>query len=169
MTDMEKQQVTMIKPDFGFSDDVMQKTIDTFQRVLSDEHVFYMKLRNYHWNVTGPTFIALHELFEEQYTELSETIDEIAERVRSYGARSLGSMAEMLEHARLAEAAPGAMPTAREMVADLVADHEAMVRYLTADAELMDDTDDLGAEDFLIGLLQWHQKQGWLLRAHLEG
>ncbi len=168
MTDMQKDSAKLIKPDLGMNDDAIQKTVDTLQKFLADESVLYQKLRNYHWNLTGPQFISLHQLFEEQYTELAETIDDIAERIRSYGARAIGTLKEMLEHTRLDEQ-PGNLPPARDMVAQLVADHETLVRHYRAAIEAMDDIDNIGEEDLFTGLLQDHQKKAWLLRAHLEG
>lgn len=164
---METEQINLIKPDLGLSEDTTTNVVNILQRVLADEHVLYMKLRNYHWNVTGPTFRALHLLFEEQYTQVSTTIDTIAERVRSYGVFALGTMQAMIEHARLEES-PN-QPSARTMVANLVADHETMVRHLREDIDAVDDVNDDGAEDFLTGLLQTHQSMAWMLRTYLEG
>jgi starvation-inducible DNA-binding protein len=168
MADLEKDQVKMVKPNIGLNDEVVEKTVNVLQKLLADETVLYMQLRNYHWNVTGPNFIQFHQLFEEQYNALPDVIDNIAERIRSYGVAALGTLTEILEHARLTEA-PGELPTAREMVENLVESHETIIRYLRDDIEVMDDIDNDGEEDQLIGLVQDHQKQAWLLRAHLEG
>lgn len=158
-----------LTPQLGLSDEVRLGLADMFKRLLADEMVLYTKLRNYHWNVTGPTFAMLHELFEEQYTELADVIDDIAERIRQYGVMAPGTLAEFQQLARLSEH-PGEYPDARTMVANLVADHEALVRTLREDEETMDDDyEDVGAQDFVTGLLQRHQKMAWLLRAHLEG
>jgi starvation-inducible DNA-binding protein len=168
MTDMQKDSVELIKPDLGLSDSAIQKTVETLQAFLADESVLYQKLRNYHWNVTGTQFISLHELFEAQYTELADVIDDLAERIRSYGARAIGTLKEILETTRLDEQV-GTHPTAREMIAHLVADHETLIRHYRAAIEDMDDVDNVGEEDLFTGLLQNHQKKAWLLRAHLEG
>ncbi|MFW5748481.1 MAG: Dps family protein [Chloroflexota bacterium] len=165
MTDMEKSNIT---PHLGLDSDAMEKTVDAFVGFLADEHVLYMKLRNYHWNVTGPYFKMLHELFEEQYTTLANTIDEIAERVRTYGIFTPGTMQEMINTARLQEASPGEFPSARAMVNNLVNDHEMIIRNLREAIDLMDDIDNDGAEDYFIGLLQTHQEMAWMLRAHLQ-
>lgn len=161
------KQVTPIKPDLGLSDDAIKKSIDTLHKVLADEHVLYMRLRNYHWNVSGPQFKSLHELFEEQYDEINNEIDDIAERVRTYGGHTMGTLQEMLDNARLEET-PGNYPPARDMISHLVSDHEAMVRYLRDAIEEMDDIDNVGAEDYFTGLMQKHQNMAWMLRAHLE-
>lgn len=136
--------------------------------ILADQHVLYVKTRSFHWNVTGPQFSVLHALFEKQYDALAEAIDETAERIRALGAPSPGSMAEFLKAARLKEHI-GRAPNAHAMLETLLADHEAMARQLRADADrCAGELNDASTNDFLIGLLQEHEKTAWMLRAHLE-
>ncbi len=166
---MANNIVKTIKVNDGLNEEAQKGVVELFKRTLADQHVLFMKMRNYHWNITGPQFIALHELIEEQYDQVAEAIDDTAERIRQYGDFAPGTLAEMLEMTRLTEE-PGAVPTAREMVANLVADHEAVIRQLREDADTIDDEyDDVAAEDYYINLMQDHQKMAWLLRAHLEG
>lgn len=165
MTDITAPQV---KLDLGLSDDARHVVINVLKTLLADEFVLYTKLRNYHWNVTGPHFKALHALFEEQYDDLAEIIDETAERIRQFGEMSPGTMAEFLQAARLTEQ-PGIYPDWQTMVSSAQADHEALVRALREDIETIDDdADEVGVEDLLTGFLQQHQKMAWMLRAHLE-
>jgi len=154
-------------PDLGLDADAVEGITHIFKTLLADEYVLYTKLRHFHWNVTGPQFRSLHQLFEEQYTALETTIDQTAERLRSYGPYAPGTMAQFLEMTRLQE--QGGVPTAQEMVQELAADHEHMVRLLRDDIDNADDYDDDGAEDFLTGLLQAHQEQAWMLRTFLQG
>ena len=143
--------------------------VDLLKYALADQHVLFMKMRNYHWNVTGPQFQPLHALIENQYDQIAAVIDDTAERIRQYGAFAPGTLKEMLELTRLSEE-PGFVPTAREMVANLVADHEAIIRQLREDTKAAGDTyGDTSVEDYFIRLVQDHQKMAWLLRAHLEG
>jgi starvation-inducible DNA-binding protein len=128
-----------------------------------------MRMRNYHWNVTGPQFQSIHVLIENQYTALEAAIDETAERIRQYGAFAPGTFKEMLELTGMLEE-PGVIPTGREMVANLVADHEATIRFLRDGAAAADEQfNDLSVNDYFTRLVQDHQKMAWLLRAHLEG
>jgi starvation-inducible DNA-binding protein len=157
----------ILKPNIGLDEEVMSSVVQILQTVLSDEMVLYTKLRNYHWNVTGQSFAPLHALFEAQYTQLEATIDELAERVRMYGAHALGTMSAFIKTARLQEG-DGTLPDTNGMVANLLNDHEAMIRNLRNDVESLDDLDDVGAEDMLTGLLQDHQKMAWFLRTYLE-
>lgn len=159
----------VIAPNVGMSDEQRQSITDMLKRTLADQHILYMKLRNYHWNVTGPQFHALHELFEEQYDELAEAIDETAERIRQYGTFAPGTFQEMLEYARLSEQ-PGDVPAAREMVENLVADHETFIRQLREDTDVVGgQLDDVAIEDYYTQMIQDHQEMAWMLRAFLEG
>ena len=136
-------------------------------RLLADEHVLYVKTRNFHWNVTGLDFGALHELFEKQYDALADSIDEIAERIRMLGGVAPGSMKEFLKLARLDEQ-PGGKLEAGKMIAALLSDHETVIRALREAIEVADGAGDAGTNDFLTGLLEDHEKTAWMLRAHLE-
>lgn len=159
---------TTIIPEIGLSDTARIGVVDSLRTVLADEHVIYMRLRNYHWNVTGPSFHALHEMYEEQYQALEQVIDEVAERIRTYGEFAPGTMNEFIQTARLKETA--AYPDAETMTVELAAFHETMVRNLRADiSRVSGEFQDVGAEDFLTGLLQKHQEFAWMLRAFLQG
>lgn len=155
-----------MKPNLGLSSKARDAVIGSLAVLLADEHVLYVKTRNFHWNVTGPHFGALHAFFEKQYDELAETIDEIAERILSLGGTAPGSMAAFLKLARLSEDT-GKPPKDLEMIAVLLADNEAVVRELRGAIELAGKQGDEGTADFLTGLLEGHEKAAWMLRAHL--
>jgi len=91
--------------------------------VLSNQMVLYTKTRKFHWNVSGDSFMELHKLFEKQYKQLEEAIDETAERIAKLGYKAIGTMQEFIEHATLKEA-PGKNPTQKEMLKELLTDHE---------------------------------------------
>lgn len=152
----------------GLSDPQRSGVSQILSALLADEHVLYIKTRNYHWNVVGPQFNDFHKFFEGQYEQISEVIDEVAERIRSLGGKSPGTMAEFLKAARLKEA-PGELPNARTMVSNLLADHESIIRNLRLDlANCGDKYGDAGTNDFLTGLMEGHEKMAWMLRSFLE-
>lgn len=135
--------------------------------LLADEHVLYIKLRNYHWNVTGAHFKPLHELFEEQYTALAEHIDDIAERIRILGFLTPGSMDEFKRMSRLEETSH-LNGDAQKMLENLLLDHEAIIQILRHDLEVADkEHNDMVTSDFLTGLMEAHEKMAWMIRAHL--
>jgi starvation-inducible DNA-binding protein len=149
----------------GILEENRSQTIDILNQLIADEHVLYIKTRNYHWNVTGSNFSELHAFFESQYTDLADSIDEIAERARMLGGFPIGSMAEFLELTRLKESANPSM-TAAEMIADLLADHESIISNLRLSLNVvLDEYQDAGTSDFLTGLMQQHEKMAWMLRS----
>src|SRR5262245_14675101 len=157
-----------MKPKIGIADDMRKGVVELLSTVLADEYVLYTKTRNYHWNVEGMQFNDLHKFFEAQYEALDDIIDEVAERARALDGRALGTLAEFAKHARLKER-PGDVPEARGMLADLLVDHEALVRQLRDDLDIaMEKHKDAGTSDFLTGLMEKHEKMAWMLRAFLQ-
>jgi starvation-inducible DNA-binding protein len=151
----------------GVPDENRQKVVAILNTVLADEFLLYTKTRNYHWNVTGPQFNDLHKFFESLYEALDEVIDEVAERTRALDGRAFGTLEEFRAKARLGEK-PGAVPAARDMLATLLTDHEALIRTLREDIETVNDRlRDVGTADFLTGLLEKHEKTAWMLRSFL--
>ncbi len=152
----------------GIDDENIQGVATILNRVLADEHIIYIKSRNYHWNIVGPRFQPLHAFLEEQYDELEEIIDELAERVRTIGASAIGTMTEFIQHATLSEQ-PGDYPDENGMLSNLLNDHETVIRALRKDLRVCDQQhDDMGSSDFLTGLMQKHEKMAWMLRSFLD-
>jgi len=158
-----------MKPEIGLQEREREAVVQVLNALLADEYLLYTKTRNYHWNVRGPQFNDLHRFFEKQYEDLDEIVDEVAERARTLNGMALGTMTEFLEQARLKEAS-GQYPEARDMIASLLADHEALIRQLRGDLVIcLDKHRDAGTSDFLTGLMERHEKTAWMLRAFLEG
>lgn len=154
--------------EIGLDDRQRQAVVGILNRVLSDTYVLLVKTRNYHWNVTGQNFSELHKLFEEQYEALNESADEVAERARALGGWPLGTMSEWVKNASLKEK-EGDIPTWQEMLANLLRDHEQVIRNLRKDVDATaSDYNDAGTSDFLTGLMEAHEKMAWMLRAYFE-
>lgn len=135
--------------------------------VLADEQLLYTKTRNFHWNVVGLQFKQLHELWEEHYQQMQQLADEVAERARMLGGNAIGTFAEFQEATRLSES-PGEIPTAENMIAQLVEDHETFITHLRKDIDAaMEDYGDQGTGDLLIGVLRAHEKMTWMLRSFI--
>ena len=142
--------------------------IEILNNTLCDEYILFTKTRNYHWNVVGPDFGERHKFFQEQYEAIDEIIDEVAERVRQLNGMSLGTLSEFIQHGRIKEN-PGEHPDDRIMISNLLTDHEQIIRKLRTDADKCDDEyHDMGTNDFLIGIMEKHEKMAWMLRAHTE-
>jgi starvation-inducible DNA-binding protein len=154
-------------PNLGLDEKVRVQVVDLLNHRLSDNFVLYTKTLNYHWNVTGPEFIQIHLLLEEQYGELAEANDEIAERVRKIGGVAFGTLDEFKQNSAIEEQ-PGRIPEWQDMVQCLVDDHEAVIRQLRKDADTTDRLGDTFTNDFVIALAHDHETMAWKLRAHLE-
>lgn len=134
--------------------------------LLADEHVLYVKTRNFHWNVQGMHFHSLHLFFEDQYNELADMIDEIAERTRSLGHFALGTMKDFLEITRLLES--NEVGNEKTMLNNLLNDHETLIRELRNDQAKANELHDPGTGDFLTAVMEKHEKMAWMIRAHLD-
>lgn len=153
----------------GIQQSKREGVAEMLKHLLADEHVLYIKLRNYHWNVRGIHFQQLHAFFEEQYTALAVSIDDIAERIRSLGFFAPGSMEEFRGYARLKET-QHLNGHAGQMLENLLHDHEAIIQTLRKDqGAAMEQYEDAGTQDFLIALMEAHEKHAWMVRAHLAG
>jgi starvation-inducible DNA-binding protein len=134
-------------------------------RLLADSYTLYLKTHNYHWNVTGPMFNTLHQMFEDQYTELAAAVDEIAERIRALGVLSPGSYREFSELTEIEE--DQEVPTAEQMIANLVTGQETVARTARSIFPLVDKASDEPTADLLTQRMQVHEKNAWMLRSML--
>lgn len=157
----------MDKANLGLAPNSRQKVIDTLSDIISDQYVLYTKTRNYHWNVTGEDFAQYHKLFEDQYSAIDQDIDDVAERIRALGGKTAGTLTEFLKSATLKEH-PGKYPAAKVMIANLLADHETVIRSLRKGIDICGNAGDAGTEDFLTQLMEKHEKTAWMLRATLD-
>ena len=135
--------------------------------VLADQHVLYIKMRSFHWNLVGERFYTLHEFYEKQYTELEKSIDETAERIRQLGGVAPGSMSEFLDLSSLNEAA-GELIEGEDSIVALVGDHEKVIRNLREYIGFVEDKGDMGTADFMTSLLQSHEEMAWMLRSFVR-
>lgn len=141
------------------------KVAEALSQVQADTFTLYLKTHNFHWNVIGPMFHTLHLMFEEQYNELWQAADVIAERIRALGCNAPGSYREFSKLTCLRE--PEAVPSATDMVADLLRDHETCARTARWALSVARTAVDSPTEDLLTHRLMAHQKATWMLRSLL--
>lgn len=159
----------MRRLNIGLSEEQRQGVIELLNRDLSDAYLLLIKTKKYHWDVVGPQFRSLHELWEEHYQALTENIDAIAERIRTLGGYPVGTAQGFLEHSSIEEHS-GDIPMATEMVSRLVNDHEQIIRNLREHVDQTAETfHDQGTSDFLTGLMEQHEEMAWMLRSFIEG
>jgi starvation-inducible DNA-binding protein len=157
-----------MQPQIGISSKNLKGVASLLSVVLADAVVLYTKTRKFHWNVKGESFMELHLLFEKQYNELEEAIDEIAERINKLGEPTIGTMKEFQDLTHLKEA-PGEYPSRKEMIKELLADHESIIVALRKDIDkCQDEFKDAGTTDFLTNLMEGHETNAWKLRRYLD-
>jgi starvation-inducible DNA-binding protein len=163
----EKNTATMeMKVNIGIDESDRKTIAEQLSRVLADTYMLYLKTHNYHWNVTGELFHSLHEQFEEQYTELAEAVDEIAERIRALGYKAPGSFREFQELTSIEEETDH--PEAMEMVRRLALGNEQILRTARQALKPANEAEDEATLDLLTQRLHVHSKTAWMLRSHLE-
>ena len=161
---MSKQTATVV--DIGIQQDDRAEIARGVSRVLADSYTLYLKTHNYHWNVTGPMFTTLHQMFEGQYTERATAVDEIAERIRALGLRAPGSYREFGELSAIKEEAGD--PDALAMVAQLAEDHATVARTAREVFRIAEAANDEVTTDLLVQRMQVHEKTAWMLRSLLD-
>ncbi|MFO8237733.1 MAG: Dps family protein [Prochlorococcaceae cyanobacterium] len=158
--------VTAPPIDIGIPEAQRQKIAEGLGHVLADSTVLYAKTHGFHWNVTGPMFNTLHLMFMEQYTELWNALDEIAERIRAlgcpapFGGSTYSGLSSVPE--------THGIPTALKMVRELVEGHEAVARTIRGVFAVAEEANDQPTADMLTQRLQIHEKTAWMLRSLLE-
>jgi starvation-inducible DNA-binding protein len=152
--------------DIGISAESRARIADGLSRLLADSYTLYLKTHNYHWNVTGPLFNTLHTMFEQQYTELATAVDEIAERIRALGHPAPGSYKAFAVLTAVQE--EDGVPSAEEMLRQLVIGQETVVRTAREVFPLADEARDEPTADLLTQRMQLHEKNAWMLRSMLE-
>jgi starvation-inducible DNA-binding protein len=146
--------------------EVTERIAEGLGKLLADTYVLYLKTHNFHWNVTGPQFHALHLTFELQYADLSVAADEIAERIRALGFPAPGTFTA---YARLASVPEQeGVPRAQEMIRLLIADQETVVRTARSLLPLVERAADVATGDLLARRIQIHEKAAWILRSQLN-
>ncbi|MBV6422625.1 MAG: DNA protection during starvation protein 2 [Steroidobacteraceae bacterium] len=152
--------------DIGIAPRDREKIADGLAHVLADTYTLYLKTHAFHWNVEGPMFNTLHLMFMEQYTELWNALDQIAERIRALGFPAPGTYAEFARLTSIEER-PG-VPEAMEMVRRLVKGHEAVARTVRSGFPAAEKGGDEATVDLLTQRLQIHEKTAWMLRSLLQ-
>ena len=151
--------------DIGITEQDRVSIAQGLSRLLADTYTLYLKTHNFHWNVTGPMFNTLHQMFEQQYVELAAAVDEIAERIRALGVVAPGSYKQFAELTAIKEEV--GVPSAEAMIAQLVGDQETLVRTARDVFGLAEEARDEPSADLLTQRMQVHEKTAWMLRSML--
>lgn len=149
--------------DIGIEDSIRIEIAQQLKVLLADSYTLYLQTHNFHWNVTGPQFRELHLMFEEQYTELSTAVDEIAERIRTLGVIAPGTYRAFSQLTGLTEQ-EGDL-SASDMVEVLGAHHQQVVQTCRAALKLAQKGDDESSAALISDRMRVHEKSAWMLRS----
>jgi len=152
--------------DIGINKKEREKIANGLSHLLADSYTLYLKTHNFHWNVTGPMFNTLHVMFMDQYTELWNALDTIAERIRALGFPAPGTYREFAKLTVIKES--DGVPNATEMIKQLVAGQEAVVKTARGIFPAVGKVSDEPTADLLTQRMQIHEKNAWMLRSLLE-
>ena len=160
------KQSKKLSMDIGISEADRKKITEGLSALLADSYTLYLMTHNFHWNVTGPQFNSLHNMFMAQYTEQWNALDIIAERIRALGFPAPGTYKEFVKLASIKEV--DGVPKANDMVRHLVAAQEATARTARKLFPVVDEANDQPTADVLTQRIDIHEKTAWMLRSLLE-
>jgi len=152
--------------DIGIKEQDRKAIAEGLSRLLADTYSLYLKTHYFHWNVTGPMFNTLHLMFETQYNELALAVDLVAERIRSLDIYAPGTYSQFAKLTSINESK--GVPKANDIIAELVAGHEAVCRTARSVFPAVEKAADEATADLLTQRLQIHEKTAWMLRSLLE-
>lgn len=160
-------KTSVLEPNIGVPEKDSAIVANDLNKLLADEFILSTKTRNYHWNVEGINFMALHKFYESQYAQLDEIVDNVAERIRTLGHYSIARLKDYIELTHIDE--PEYTTHEGEQLQNLLADHEIIIENIRKLIILFtENNDDFGTIDFLTGLMETHEKMAWMIRAHLK-
>jgi starvation-inducible DNA-binding protein len=149
--------------DIGIAPADREKIVHGLSALLADSYTLYLMTHNFHWNVKGPQFNSLHNMFMTQYTEQWNALDLIAERIRALGYPAPGTYKEFVTLASIKEVE--GVPQATDMVRHLVAAQEATARTARKLLPVVAEANDQPTADLLTQRLDVHEKTAWMLRS----
>jgi starvation-inducible DNA-binding protein len=131
--------------------------------LLADYHVYYQKLRNFHWNVLGKNFFDLHNKFEEMYDDTKIKIDEVAERIITLKYHPISKLSDYIEVSRIKESSP--LLTDVAMVETIIEDHKILIEQLSKVSNRAERAKDEGTIDLIGAYIRELEKSTWKLNA----
>ena len=157
-----------MEPKIGIKEDNLAAVAHSLSTILADEFVLYTKTKKAHWNVEGADFYNKHLFFEQQYGQLDDIVDTVAERIRTLGHYAPATLREYLELTHLSEQSRDKNDSL-SFIKELLADHETIMIHLRENiTKYAAALHDLGTSDYITGLMETHEKMAWMLRSHLK-
>ncbi len=157
---------TRIPVETGIKESSRKEIAQGLVRFLADTYTLYLKTHNFHWNVTGPMFNTLHAMFEVQYQDLWQAVDEIAERIRALDMIAPGSYKEFSNQTSISE--EDGNRSAEAMIRSLTDGHYAVIRTAREVFAKAESAGDQVTLDLLTQRMRIHEKTAWMLRSLLD-
>lgn len=145
----------------GFEKEEAFELVESLNLLLANYAVVYQKLRNFHWNVTGPDFFDVHEKLEEEYDAAAEEIDVVAERVRMLGFKPLSTLAAFLDRAEIKEPSDDDM-TSEQMIDEVIKDYESLLSFMVDVLDTAAEFGDMGTDSMIRSMMKRIEKQHWM-------
>jgi starvation-inducible DNA-binding protein len=159
-------KVTVVSLKNGIKAECIPQIVQNLSVALASTYNLYLKTQGFHWNNVGPLFYSLHKLSEDQYQELAEATDTLAERIRAFGHIAPASFSQFIELSRIKEDNP--ILTTQENLQNLIADHEIMASFLRESSQQAQEFNDEATADLYASRIATHEKYAWMLRATIS-
>jgi starvation-inducible DNA-binding protein len=150
----------------GFTQSETEKLVENLNILLANYHLHYQKLRNFHWNVTGPDFFDVHEKLEDQYNLTQEQIDLVAERIRIFGKNPVSNLSDYLEMSTIKESKKPL--AARDMIKEVLKDFETLHTFFVDIIDSASEIGDAGTEDMVIDFMRKMEKMHWMFTSFVK-
>ncbi len=150
----------------GFDSIDKIEVVKCLNNLIANYQVHYQKLRNFHWNVKGSDFFDLHNQFEMEYNAVKSQIDEIAERIRTFGETPLSNLSDYLKYSNIKESNTNL--TSTQMVEEIIEDYGILLSYLIDAIESANKVGDIGTAEFLSKYMKRMEKRHWMFSAFLN-
>jgi starvation-inducible DNA-binding protein len=134
-------------------------------KLLADTYSLMLKTQNYHWGVMGPNFYSLHKMFEEQYRELFEAADLIAERIRAIGGVGMLSVEDIINY-RSIESTKKDL-TSQEMLEDLKLSNLMILKNISDSQVVLREYYDEATMDLITERIRAHDRNVWFLSSSI--
>ncbi|MDG5491609.1 Dps family protein [Psychroserpens sp. SPM9] len=147
----------------NMNDEKLIPVVVELNTLLANYHIYYQKLRNFHWNVLGENFFDLHQTFENLYTDARTKIDEIAERILTLRYHPMSKLSDYLEISEIKEISP--LQSDKEMVVEVIKDHKLLLAQMSTVVKNADNAGDEGTIDLIGAYIRELEKASWMLDA----
>ena len=140
--------------------------LDQLKITHADVFTFYLKAHFYHWNIEGSNFPQYHEFLGDLYQDVFESVDTIAELIRSLDSYAPGTLSRFKDLTNIEESE--IIPDAKTMMYNLYVENLKVRASLLSSFDAAENESEYGVSNFLQDRIQAHEKHSWMLRSILK-